>query len=217
VTVPFLHAQGLNRLKHLALTHGDVQHIGGAATFIEAAPTSRIVLSPLRFRSLNYRAVTKLLELFPERMEFMQRGDNNGHWHALHPEESDKFPQADDGCLVLLGEFHGTRILLLGDLGRPGQEALMKRATDLHADVVVTGLPEQGEALCDGLIERIQPKLIIVADSEFPATKRAKLALLDRLARNQVRVIATRTTGAVTVFITPSGWRAEPMREPPAG
>jgi beta-lactamase superfamily II metal-dependent hydrolase len=115
--------------------------------------------------------------------------------------------------LVLLGEFHGTRVLSLADLGRPGQETLMQRETNLQADIVITGLPEQGEALCDGLIEMTKPKLIIVADSEFPATKRATPALLDRLARHNVRVLSTRNTGAATIHIDPSGWRIELMHD----
>ena len=87
----------------------------------------------------------------------------------------------------------------------------MKRSPDLRADIVVTGLPEQGEALCDGLLAAIQPRLIIVADSEFPATKRASPALRVRLAEHAVPVIYMRYAGAVTLSIRPGGLEIRTM------
>ena len=123
----------------------------------------------------------------------------------------DKFAQGDDGSLVLSGDFHGTRILLLGDLGRAGQELLLKRAADMRADIVVTGLPEEGEALSNGLIDAIQPRLVVIADSEFPATRRAGRALKDRLEKRGLAVIYMRTARAVTVKANPDGWSVRTM------
>ena len=42
--------------------------------------------------------------------------------------------------------------MLLSDLGRPGQNALLDQGIDLGADIVVTGLPDKGEPLCDALL-----------------------------------------------------------------
>ena len=206
ITKPFLHAQGVNRLARLALTHGDLQHVGGTHLLWDDFQVAHTDTSPIRFRSAMYRDLMSALDAVPERHGIIARGDTAGCWSVLHPGADDKFPQADDSSLVLLGQFHGTRILLLGDLGRPGQEALMKRGADLRADIVVTGLPEQTEPLCNGLIEAVQPKLIIVADSEFPATKRAGRGLRERLDAAHVPVIYTRTDGAVTLTIQPTRW-----------
>ena len=211
VTTPFLHARGVNTLARLALTHGDLHHIGGAQLLADELPVGKICTSPVRFRSPTYRDILDALDASPGLHEIVRSGDTNGCWTVLHPAADDKFPQADDASLVLLGKIHDARVLLLGDLGRPGQETLMKRTTDLHADVVITGLPEQGEALCDGLIGVIHPRLIIVADSEFPATKRASPALRERLGRCGVPVIYTRAAGAVTISIRPGRWQARTM------
>ena len=92
----------------------------------------------------------------------------------MHPDAADDFAHADDAALVLLGNFYGTRVLLLSDLGRDGQSALLARTNDLRADIVIAGLPDEGEPLCDALLDAVQPKVIVVADSEFPATRRAE-------------------------------------------
>lgn len=211
VTKPFLRAQGVNRVPHLLLTHGDLRYAGGTETLNNLFGVGKIYTSSIRFRSAKYRDLISNLEQTPGRRHIINRGDEAGVWRVLHPEAGDKFPQADDNALVLLGDFHGTRVLLLSDLGRPGQEALLARQRDLRADIVVAGLPEQTEPLCDALLDAIQPRLIIVADSEFPATKRASPSLRKRLAQRSASVLYTRFTGAVTLTVGKSGWKLHAM------
>jgi len=138
-------------------------------------------------------------------------GETNRCWQVLHPGANDNFAKADDNALVLLGDFHGTRILLLSDLGRAGQSTLLERTNDLHADIVVAGLPTEGEPLCDALIDAVQPRVIVIADSEFPATRRAGRALHERLEQRKIPVIYTRNAGAVTILTDVRGWELQTM------
>ena len=211
VVKPFLRAQGVNHLSRLALTHGDLRDIGGAQSLCDLFSVGQVITSSVRFRSATYRHIIETLEQMPERHKIINRGDSIGGWRVLYPEPTNHFPQADDNALVLKGEFHGTRVLLLSDLGRPGQNALLERTNDLHADIVVTGLPEQTEPLCDALLEAVQPKVIIVMDSEFPATKRATPALHERLEKRNIPVIYTRTAGAVEISLRPNRWSVKPI------
>ncbi len=211
VTKPFLRAQGVNRLPRLALTHGDLRDVGGAEELQHLFAVGEVITSSARFRSAVYRQILESLNAMPGRRVVIKRGDTARGWRVLHPEPDDNFAQADDNALVLLGEFHGVRVLLLSDLGRLGQEALIGREHDLRADIVITGLPEQTEPLCDALLAAVQPQLIIVADSEFPATKRASSQLRERLIRANTPVLYTRASGAVTLRINTKGWRSHPM------
>jgi competence protein ComEC len=130
---------------------------------------------------------------------------------VLHPDPGDRFPQADDNPLVLSAVIGGHRILLLSDLGRAGQDALLQRTPDLRADIVVTGLPVQSEALGEALMDAIQPRLIIVADSDFPSAERASPKLHERLARRGVPVIYTRAAGAATIEWQKHDWELRTM------
>jgi beta-lactamase superfamily II metal-dependent hydrolase len=112
---------------------------------------------------------------------------------------------------VLLGNFCGTKILLLSDLSRAGQSELLAQTNDLRANIVIAGLPNESEPLCDDLIEAIQPRVIVIADSEFPATRRASRALHERLEQKQIPVIYTRAAGAVKIVTDKSGWKLETM------
>ena len=208
---PFLRAQGVNKIQRLVLTHGDSRNIGGAESLDELFGVGEIYTSPVPFRSRVYREIIAEFEKPPSRHQIINRGDTLGCWQVLYPDAVNNFPRADDNALVLLGNFSGTRILLLSDLGHDGQSALLERTNDLHADIVVAGLPNEGEPLCDALLDAIHPKVVVIADSEFPATRRASRELKERLAGRNVPVIYTQTAGAVTIVTRPKGWELRTM------
>jgi ComEC/Rec2-related protein len=208
---PFLRAQGVNRVQKLVLTHGDVRSSGGAELLNELFGIGEIYTSPVHFRSGTYQKLVAEFEKPPGRRQIIHRGDTAGCWRVLHPDAADDFGPADNAALVLQGNFNGARVLLLSDLGRRGQSALLSHTNDLRAEVVIAGLTGDGEPLCDALLDAVQPKIIVVADSEFPATRRAGRELEERLGQRNAPVIYTRTAGAVTMVARTDGWELRTM------
>jgi len=208
---PFLRAQGVNHVQRLVLTHGDLRSSGGAESLNKLFGIGEIYTSPARFRSMAYREIIAEFEKQSLRHRIINRGGTAGCWQVLHPDAMDNFEHADDASLVLLGNFYGPRVLLLSDLGREGQSARLSRTDDLRADIVIAGLPDEGEPLCDALLDAAQPKVIVIADSEFPATRRASPKLRARLEQKGIPVIYTRTAGAVTILLRPDGWELRAM------
>jgi ComEC/Rec2-related protein len=203
---PFLRAQGVNRLPRLVLTHGDLKNVGGAEQLDRLFDIGELWTSAARFRSATYRDAVSEFEKPPARHRIFADGGTTGCWRMLHPAPGDNFARADDNTLALSGDFPGLKILLLSDLGQDGQGALLARRNDLRADIIIAGLPDRGEPLGDALLAAIQPKVIVVADSEFPAPRRASRELRERLAARSTPVIYTRTAGAVTILARPNGW-----------
>jgi beta-lactamase superfamily II metal-dependent hydrolase len=197
------------------LTEGDGRNIGGAELVNELFGVREFWTSNVQFRSPVYRDVVEKFQNggHPQepRHKIFDFGETVGCWQVLWPDVTNRFSHADDSALVLLGNFQGARILLLSDLGRDGQSALLERTNDFHADIIVAGLPAEGEPLCDALLAAIQPKVIVIADSEFPATRRASRKLKDRLEQTGTPVIYTRDSGAVTVVALPGGWELRAM------
>ncbi len=203
---PFLRGQGVNQVQRLVLTHGDLKNVGGAEQLDQLFGVGKLWTSQARFRSAVYRGIVAEFDKPPARHKMFDCGDTNGCWQVLHPGTGENFPRADDSALVLLGDYSGMRVLLLSDLGRDGQSALLARTNNLCADIVIAGLPNEGEPLGDELLDAIRPRVIVIADSEFPATRRASSELKERLAARNVPVIYTRTAGAVTIFARPDNW-----------
>ncbi len=204
----FLRAQGVNKITRLVLTVGDTKNTGGASRLDELFGVSELWTSEVKFRSANYREAMAQFELPPSRHRILHLGDTLGQWRVLFPATTNA-TKADDAPLVLRGVFYGTKILLLSDLNRHGQSELLSLTNDLRADIVVAGLPTEGEPLCAALLDAIHPKVIVIADSEFPATRRASRALKERLEQSKARIIYTRTTGAVKIMTDRDGWKLE--------
>jgi competence protein ComEC len=212
VVKPFLRAQGVNDLAGFVLTQGDARRIGGAELLASAFRITRTYASAVPSRSPAYRRFVEDCRHTPGRLIEVSRDDVIGPWTVLHPERDDRFSQSDDNALVLHGTVGGVRILLLSDLGKAGQSAVLARTPNLRADIVIGGLPNKGEPLSDSLLEIVQPRLIIVTDSEFPVQQRASAALKNRLSKTKAQVLYTRSTGSITLdLIGKDRWQLKTM------
>lgn len=198
VTVPFLRSRGVNRLPDLLLSHGDIRHVGGLDRILAGFTVDRTHASHVNFRSGAYkRALVELEEA--NRLRRLSAGDRWGNWRVLHPASDSRHSQADDNALVLMASLEGFEVLLMSDLGFPGQDELLNRHPNLSADIVVAGLPVQTEPAAEGFLHVVNPRVVVICDADYPATQRAGTELRERLARHDRRVLYTSDTGAVHV------------------
>jgi ComEC/Rec2-related protein len=195
---PFLCAQGVNRLSAFCLAVGLMPHFGGAKIILESFPANQIFAVNSASRSEAFRNL--IAELRPTALH---DGDKVGDWSVLNPAVAGQFAQADNNALVLRGVLGNQSILLLPALARDGQDALMRRHPDLRADLVIAGLPSRDEPLCEPLLDMLHAHLVIIADAEFPADRRASARLRQRLSRRPERVIYCHDNGALTLDLAP--------------
>jgi competence protein ComEC len=217
-TKPFLRSRGVNRLPNFVISHGDTRHGGGAELLAELFNIQTAWTSPVHFRSPAYRTAIATFSDPPGKLKIVASGDRLLNWTALHPSSEDHFSQGEDNAMALLGQFGPTRVLLLSDLGRSGQSALLQRHPDLKTDILVCGLPSHSEPLSDALLTQLHPQLIIITDAEFPASARAPSKLRDRLSTNSAPVVYTRSCGSIIIEFTKTGWSLRTMdghRYPP--
>ena len=213
---PYLQAQGVNRLDNFLLTHGDARQIGGAVPLHQLFRARQAWASPLPSRSPVYRDVLAQLETSTRLRRNVTNGWEFPPWKFLHPQPKDHLPSADDETVVALGTFDGVRVLLASDLGAAGQNTFFARHPEVRADIVIAGLPTRGEPLAAEWLTALHPKLIVISDSEFPATRRAGRELVERLRRSGARFVLTRECGAVTVEMRAGEWRIKTARPHPA-
>lgn len=191
---PFLQSRGVTQLPQLVLTHGDVDHVGGADQIIETFQPKKLFAPDINFRSPIYRRVTSerpIVRLAP--------GAQLAHWSVLYPNADEDFPLADDKALVLRGTIEGVGILLLPDLSPTAQKALLDRNIDVRSEIVITSVSPAGEPVSDPLLDRIQPQAIVVADALSPPDARARPHLRERLAERGVPVVYASEAGAMTI------------------
>jgi competence protein ComEC len=212
---PYLQSRGLRQMPALLLTHGDVRHVGGAPALIEDYAVRELITSPVASRSPGYRQVVTNWSASGKVHNVITNGSQVGPWQVLHPAATDRFSSGDDNAVVLRGEFKGVRVLLLSDLGRPGQKLLMERHAELRAEIVVTGIPAKEEPLMEELLAAIKPKVVIVTCALQPATEQARPELRERLAQGSWTTYYISDHGSVTISFKPVGGEVTAMRRLP--
>ncbi len=210
---PFLQARGVNRLEHLVLTHGDSDFFGGVSELRTAFRFEDILVSPVAFRSAAYQSTLTELEKLGRVRRLATNGFAARPWIILHPGPAERFPLAEDNAIVAWGEFEGVRVLLVPQLGKAGQNAFVKRHSDLRADIVIAGLPVKDEPLAAEWLAVLKPRLIVIADSETSLSRRASHALLSRLRRTGAAVLHTGAAGSTTISVREGAWRTATARE----
>lgn len=198
VVVPFLRAHGVNRLPLFVTTTADVQHLGGVPLVLEKLRPHRAVAGPAKARSKSSGEFLEQIERHEIPLRHVAVGEEVGGWRVAHPAADDKFTTAADNTLVLQRELGGMRVLLLGGLGRNGQRKMLG-GSELPADVVVVGIPNEGEPLGEPLREAIGPQVIVLCSGEYPASRRLKQATRERLEASGRPIVYTHDSGAVTL------------------
>lgn len=213
ITAPFLRGRGVDVLPQLMVTHGDMRHAGGSTNLLESFRLREVLVGAYAFRSLAYRQFLRGWTNGQGRLTTLRAGDRAGPWTVLHPRAEDRLPYVEDHVLVARCELEGVRLLFCSDLGVGGQGTLIHRDADLRADIVIASIPKAGEPLHDGFLRRVKPKLVILSEGEFPASRRLVPRLKLRLARDGVPVLYLGDTQAVTVELSQGRWSARAMEQ----
>jgi competence protein ComEC len=209
---PYLRAQGVNRLPHFLVTHGESYFSGGAPLVCDLFRPRNIYVSPVHFLSPDYNKFLAAARTNSALQPPVHAGDQLGPFTAFFPGASSRRVKTEDNPIVLRADINGIRVLLLSDLSHAGQNALLDGDTNsVRADIVVAGVPKDGEPLGDAFLDLVQPRVIVIADSEFPVDREASPKLRERLAQRNVPVFYTSEMQSVTITIRPGAWKVESM------
>lgn len=131
VLLPFLRTRGIDQIDQLIISHADNDHAGGAAALRAALPIAVELRSPTASR--------------PDTAAACRAGM---HWQwdgitfaILHPGAGFGGSENDGSCVLKITAKAGS-ILLTGDIEAAGEQALLARAPDLHADILL--VPHHG-------------------------------------------------------------------------
>ncbi|HIV73120.1 MAG TPA: DNA internalization-related competence protein ComEC/Rec2 [Candidatus Aquabacterium excrementipullorum] len=219
VLVGLLRAQGVTRLDTLLISHGDIDHVGGAASVVRAVSVDAL-LSSLEdghaLMSVPDRAGRRPSH---QRCEAGQRWSWDGvRFEVLHPTEADWAERAqgrrsDNGMscvlrvLTVADEAAGESshsVLLTGDVEAEGEAALQQAlgASGLASEVLV--VPHHGShtSSTPGFIDAVAPRVAVV---QAGARNRYGHPHADVMARYRERGIAVVRSTACGAWV----WRTD--------
>src|SRR5437868_4801067 len=209
----FLHSRGVNRLDGLFLTHGDAQHIGGAADTVIDFEPRQIYDNPLDVRSTVQRRLRELLRAARKWPRHLVRGDRlvlgpNVSAKILYPTSDLQIASADDAPLVARLTLGKASVLFESDAGLDAESALLGYGDDLRSDILIKGQHQTGGSGSAGFINAVQPKLIIATSRESPVAERIDDQWASDIAQRGIKLFRQDATGAVEIEFRNGDWTA---------
>jgi len=200
VVWPYLRAHGIGRVDRLIVSHGDNDHIGGAAGLMRALPVGHVQSSvPERLGAQPCVA--------GERWEW-----DGVQFAMLNPPVATDGRANDSSCVLLISSRHG-RVLLPGDIGKRAERRLLASASDLAADVLVAPHHGSNSSSTAEFLAAVHPRYAL-----FPVGYRNRYRhphpnVVARYASLGARRYDSVTSGAIELRVHADGVSLERYRE----
>ncbi len=211
VVVPFLRAQGVDRLAAMVLTCGDGAHAAGLNVVAQEVPTREAIYNGVPTRSKYYWPWIDGMKAHGITLHTVKAGDElqftrGVRVRVLNPPPGSPSNRSEDNALVLAIEFGPTCVLLMSDAGETVEKRLVKELGDLHARVIVKGQHGSETSCTDEFLDAVRPETVVQVVALHPSDRYPEPGLRERLARRNVKLYRTDDAGAVTIRLTPQGY-----------
>jgi competence protein ComEC len=210
VVVPFLRAQGVNRLATAVLTCGDKAHAAGLTVVVGEVGARQAIWSGILSRSKYCSQWLDQINAQGIPLRTVKAGDelgstSNVRIRVLSPPPGVVASRADDNALVLAVEYGPTRVLLMSDAGETVEKRLLKDYSDLRAQVIVKGQHSKESSCTAEFLDAVRPETIVQVVNTGDSHRYPEPALRDRLTARGITYLRTDDDGAVTIRLTPKG------------
>jgi competence protein ComEC len=210
VVVPYLRAQGVDRLRAVVLTRGDKAHAAGLIAVAQSIPTARAAHSGMGSRSRYFWDWLAAMRTNGCEIVALREGDEwvlgrGARLRVLHPGVEPVSGRSDDNSLVVQVEWGGARVLLTSDIGATVERRLLSRHPDLRAAVIIKGRHGAEPSCTDEFLEAVKPQAVIQCTGVRPSGRYPEPELRERLRARGIAHYRTDEAGAVTVRMTREG------------
>lgn len=202
VVVPFLYHEGVQRIDMLMVSHGDNDHIGGAASVLREFPVDGVLSSvPERLAYAGARACEAGQRWRWDDVEF----------EVLHPPPGEMSSENNSSCVLRIAAAAGTRVLLTGDIEAGAEQELLRtQPAALRAEVLVAPHHGSKTSSTPAFIAAVAPRYVF-----YPVGYRNRFhhphpSVRARYREAGVTALATDADGAIR-------WRLGGELAPPTG
>ena len=191
------------------LTHGDIDHVGGAGAAIDEYSPALLVATPAGTTSPAWREAIALAadRGIPVRRPSAGEVFDLGRGHSLHvlypPAESGPGFVADDRNLVLqLRLANGARLLFTGDSGFYTERWLLEHSPpdSLRSDVLIKGHHDGDLSGLPEFIDAVDPRATVIGRRARPSSADGEPTLAARLRARGIGVFDQSESGAVQIL-----------------
>ncbi|MCA1063471.1 DNA internalization-related competence protein ComEC/Rec2 [Rossellomorea aquimaris] len=199
ILVPFLKSKGISSLDGLILTHGDMDHIGGAEAVIAEMNVKEILISPNSEEKQGMKNIVNVsrgkgIPVKEVKVPYHWAGAHNG-LHIVSPK--DDTYEGNNDSIVLYGEIGSMKWLLTGDMEEQGERELIE-TFDLQVDVLKVGHHGSDTSTSEEFLDEINPSVAVISAGESNRFGHPHREVMDRLKNRGIVIFITGENGAIT-------------------
>jgi competence protein ComEC len=205
VLAPALWFSGIRRIDTLLLTHGDPDHVGGAALLVEEFGVRRLWEGVEVPRHEPSRAIRELAEARGARREVRRAGEafpwGDATLRVLHPPEPDwERPRIRNDDSVVLELRHGeVAVLLTGDIGADVERAIVPHLKPARVRILKVGHHGSRTSTSQALLDAWQPQIALISAGRGNTFGHPAPDVLQRLEAIGARIYRTDRHGQITL------------------
>ena len=190
VVLPFLHHQGIGKIDSLIVSHGDNDHIGGAASLMQGMTTEKLLTSvPEQLTPYSPIACKAGQSWNWDQIEFTM----------LSPPPATFSSENNLSCVLKIQSGHGT-VLLTGDIEAEAESWLVANyGHQLKADVLIAAHHGSKTSSTVGFLQTVQPTYILIPAGYRNQFGHPHKEVLARFKNSKAFWLNTANSGAILV------------------
>lgn len=211
IVLPHLVERGGGRLAALILTHGHVDHVGGAFAVLREIEVGQLWVGPGYHRDPRLSALARLAHERGTALVLAEAGSSHVvaglRVQVLAPSRGIAHDAGNEASLVLLIGDPPARLLVPGDLEGAEERALVGLKASLRAEALVVAHHGSRNGTSHALLARVGPQWALISAGRRNPFGHPHAEVLERLDLHALPVLRTDELGSLRLVADRHGWR----------
>lgn len=202
VVVPALKERGISRVDRLILSHGHIDHIGGAYALSQAIKIDQVLYGKGPIAGEREREIVQELIAQGGKMIVVEEGlwwsSGSSRFAVLSPTGSEL--ELNARSIVLYAELGGISFLFTGDLEEEGERRIVSAYPHLQVDILKIGHHGSRTSTSEPFLTQLTPKAVFISVGKNNRFGHPHLEVMERL-RDRGIMIWRSDQGAVRLLM----------------
>jgi competence protein ComEC len=203
VLLPFLQLQGSGKIDKLIISHGDNDHIGGAASLLQGIPAEQVLTSvPQQLSDYSPVMCTAGQSWTWDKVSFT----------LLSPQQA--FVSENDNSCVLKIQSERGSLILPGDIEATAESWLVETyGNNLKANVLISPHHGSKTSSTTGFLQAIKPEYVLIPAGYRNQFGHPHRGVLLRYQQIKAKWLNSADSGAITISVKDGSWAVQSMRD----